>query len=398
MIAVSSTSYDAVVVGAGPAGALTAHLLAVRGARVVMLEAAPAIRRKVCGEYLCPKGVELLETLGLGAIAPGRDIVGMRMVSPSGTVVSARFPDRGGRPSLGPSLGRALDRRVFDGALVDLARSSGARVELGARVTRVARSEDGWVLQTRARAEVRAPLLIGADGRRSVVAKALGLRLPPLHARVALHGHFFHPRKNGAFGEMHILDDGSYIGVDPTGEHEVNVSLVCSAERLRELGGPMPTLQHHLRRAPDYFARFGPYPAHAALHAVSPISHRVASPIAEGAALVGDAAGFLDPLTGEGIYYALFSAHALATALAPVRSFEPAALQSALRAYARQRRRALASKQRLNRGFQSILRRPAMVERLGGALAHKRARADAFIGTIGNVYGPVTGLMRTLSR
>ncbi len=386
-------THDAIVVGAGPAGALSAHLLASRGARVLVLEAAPEIRRKVCGEYLCPKGVELLAELGLSSVARGRDIVGMRMVSPSGTVVSARFPAKRGRASLG----RALDRRVFDAGLVELAQSSGAGIEVGARVTSVTRDGGRWRVETRG-GITDAPLLVGADGRRSIVAKTLGLRRPPGHDRVALHGHFFHPRRNGAFGEMHILDDGSYIGVDPTGDHEVNVSLICSAERLRQLGGPMPTLSHYLSRAPDYHARYGPYPAHAELHAVSPVTHRVSSAIAEGVALVGDAAGFLDPLTGEGIYYALFSAHALARALEPVRSLgSEAELSRALARYARARRRALAPKQRLNRGFQWLLRRPAMVERIGHALASERGRADAFVGTVGNVYGPVEGLMRTLT-
>lgn len=392
-----SAPADAIVVGGGPAGALTAHLLARRGARVVLLEAADEVRRKVCGEYLCPRGVEILRALGLEAMATGRPIEGMRIVSPNGTVVQARFPAARGRSWRG----LALDRRVLETALLEEARSSGAEIAMGARVTSARPSRWGWSLTVRsggaAPRTVEGALLIGADGRRSVVAEALGLARARVVDRVALHGHFMHREPTSTFGEMHLLAGGSYLGVDPTGEREVNVSLVCDARAVREHGGARAAFDHHLRAAPDYHARYGRFPAGAVLKGASPITHDVRSAVARGAALVGDAAGFLDPLTGEGIYQALFGARALADALAGVRSFSHDELAPALRRYARARAGELALKRRLNRSFQWLIERPALIDALARAMAPSARRANAFLGTVGNVYGPVEGLVRTIA-
>jgi flavin-dependent dehydrogenase len=174
------------------------------------------------------------------------------------------------------------------------------------------------------------------------------------------------------------------------------VSLVCAARSVRERGGARATLDHYLRAAPDYHARHGRFPEEAAVRAVSPITHHVRSSVAPGVALVGDAAGFLDPLTGEGIYQALFGARALSASLTAASSFAPGELEQALRRYSRARGRGLSLKRHLNQYFQAVIRRPDQVERLARALAGSTRRADAFLGTIGNVYGPVEGLVRTL--
>ncbi|MBK7857819.1 MAG: FAD-dependent oxidoreductase [Archangiaceae bacterium] len=392
----SAPQADAVVVGGGPAGALTAYLLARQGRRVTLLEAASRVERKLCGEYLCPRGVELLEGLGLSEVAVGRELVGMRVVSPQGRVLTPTFPPHDGRPSRG----LALNRQLFERALLARASAAGATVLMGRRLRGLERTSAGWHLRVEhgASSEVhRGALLVGADGRRSTVAGALGLRLQAAGDHVALHGHFHRAERNSDRGEMHLLSDGSYLGVDPTGDHEVNVSLVCSARHLRELGGPRPALRHYLALARDYHARYGPYPHHAQLRAVSPVTHRVSACTVSGAALVGDAAGFIDPLTGEGIFSALWGARALADALACAPAFDPESLETGLREYAAARRVGLEPKWRLHRGFQWLLERPRLIERAGRFLAHRPKRADAFLGVIGNVYRPLEGLVRTLA-
>jgi 2-polyprenyl-6-methoxyphenol hydroxylase-like FAD-dependent oxidoreductase len=390
------TDDEVVVVGAGPAGALTAYLLARQGRRVMVLEAAAEVERKVCGEYLCPRGVELLEELGLRGLAAGRELVGMRVVSPDGRVLTPSFPSRSGRASRG----LALNRQHFERGLLELASAGGATVRMGRRVRALERTARGFELRVdhAAGAEAyRASLVVGADGRRSAVARTLGLRLPVPCDRVALHGHFHHSERNSHRGEMHLLADGAYIGVDPTGQHEVNMSLVLSARRLRALGGTREALQHHLSAARDYHARYGPFPQAARLRAVSPVAHRVAACAVPGAVLVGDAAGFVDPLTGEGIYYALWGAYALAQSLAGVRLSDPSAVKAALRRYADARSAVVEPKWRLHRGFRWLLERPKLVEHAGRFLARRPRRADALLGVIGNVYRPVEGLLRTFA-
>jgi flavin-dependent dehydrogenase len=310
-------------------------------------------------------------------------------------VLTASFPPRGNRPSRG----LALNRQLFDRQLLELAAGAGATVLMGHRLRSLERTARGWQVQIEHSRGVevrRATLLVGADGRRSVVARALGLRQEVARDRVALHGHFHRSERNGNRGEMHLLRDGSYIGVDPTGDHEVNVSLVCSASRLRELGGPRGTLQRYLSMAGDYQARYGPYPQEAALRAVSPLTHRVSAAIAPGAALVGDAAGFVDPLTGEGIYTALSGARALADALAGATAFDSPGIDAALLRYTDARRVLIEPKWRLHRGFQWLLDRPRLLEQTGRFLARRPRRGDAFLGIIGNVYRPFEGLVRTL--
>src|SRR5581483_10608846 len=177
----------------------------------------------------------------------------------------------------------------------------------------------------------------------------------------------------------------------PTGDHELNVSLVCDARRL-EGRGARATLGRYLAASADFSRRFGAFPDHAPLRAVSPVSHRVRAVVDESVALVGDAAGFVDPLTGEGIYHALWSAAALGHALAGVSALEPRALHTALGRYARERGRELGGKRRMNRAFQWLIRRPHLVEGTARYIAKKSSRAEAFLGTVGNIYRPFEGL------
>ncbi len=363
---------------------------------MTLLEAAAHVGRKVCGEYLCPQGVELLEQLGLYRLARGRPLVGMRIVTPKGRVLTPSFPSRAGRPSFG----LALNRQHFERELLELATRAGVGVLPGRRLREVKRVNDRWELRVDGPHGVelhRPQLLVGADGRRSAVARALGPRQDVSCERVALHGHFHYAEGTADRGEMHLLHDGAYIGVDPTGEHEVNVSLVCAAARVRALGGARGALEHHLAAAGDYHARYGAFPHSSAVKAVSPVSHRVKASIAEGAALVGDAAGFVHPLTGEGIFYALWGARALAEALSTVRTSDTAALDGALRRYAQARRAVVEPKWRLHHGFQWLLDRPRLIEHTSRFLAKRPRRADAFLGIIGNIYRPLEGLARTLT-
>jgi flavin-dependent dehydrogenase len=106
--------------------------------------------------------------------------------------------------------------------------------------------------------------------------------------------------------------------------------------------------------------------------------------------LIGDAAGFVDPLTGEGIFNALLSAQILVDCL---RTRDREDVESK---FTKSYVKLLAGKRRLNQTFQWILRRPALIESIAGFLLQKQRRADTFIGIVGNVYSPGAGLLKLL--
>lgn len=374
-------SYDAAIVGAGPAGALSAYLLARQGRKVILLEKNPSPPRKVCGEYLCPQGVALLESLDLSAVLEQtRPIRGMKIVTPKGTPVLSQFP---------AGEGRAVNRRHFDGALIKLAKNQGADVKEGVTVADLSYTSGLWTLQT-GQGPVTAKFVIGADGRSSVISKKFDNDVQVAAKRVAIHGFVNSLRTNDFIGEMHLYADGSYIGVDPTGGFEVNLSLVANADSVRELGGPGRALFHYLNQSDDLRERFAVGLVGVKLSTTFPIQHQTKSLIpAKNIALVGDAAGFVDPLTGEGIYNALLSAHLLTKALAMDFKRAPKIYQ---RSYVKH----LNGKARLNKVFQLMLHRPWLVEQIAGFLLRGPKRADTFIGIVGNVYSPREGLARLL--
>src|SRR6266853_2132625 len=177
--AVVTDRWDAVVVGAGPAGATTALLLARAGASVLLVDRARFPRDKACSEYLSPATTEILERLGGGILdavesAAHAKLYGMKVVAPCGAAMCGRF--RGGpRP-----YSFALPRTTFDTILLAAARRAGAHVCEATTVENVvfdgntvagvfARSGNGK------RETYRSRVVVGADGLRSVVALRLGL-------------------------------------------------------------------------------------------------------------------------------------------------------------------------------------------------------------------------------
>jgi flavin-dependent dehydrogenase len=382
---VNDLPYDVAIAGGGPSGSLLAQLLARSGRRVLLLEASALDKRKICGEYLCPKGVELLREAGLASLLVGSVVRGMRLFSPKGIAVESRFP--------GGCTGLALRRDRFDPALLLEATKAGAELRRGNRLE--AFHYSGGIWELRAGAETfRSRLLVGADGRHSFVARELGVQeaLPKNRRRVALHFFARSERAAPELGEMHILRDGSYAGISPTGPNELNVSLVCDAEKAKP--GGLAAAEALLELSPYLAGRFLPLLPQTQVTVAYPVSHQVHSIAGPSWALVGDAAGFLDPLTGEGIFQALKSASLLAARV--LEAFDGASLTSSLAAYRNDHESAFGGKGAVNRFFQSLIRYPAACDWVGNRLRSSPARADAFIGIVGNVHSPATGIKQIL--
>jgi len=378
---------DVLVLGGGPAGAMTALLGARAGLVVVLCEAHLTLPERVCGMYLCPAGVALLdrhrlrEPTGSGA----RPLHGMVMVAPNFQRLVTHFPQGNDVPDYGLS----LPRPELDNVLLGLARDAGAVIRMGVRPTKLTRRTGGWRVTLPNGEIIEAKLLVGADGRKSATARLLGLTLPVRRSRIAIHIDRPARIRTSPLGEMHIFDDGVYVGINPVALDKVNFSIVSDPEALEGVTA-VNLINDRIARSPGLRELIAPLPADAKPGVTFPTNARVRAGATHDAALVGDASGYIDPLTGEGIYGALWTADELVRAVTTGWNDLPAALSH----YARVRAQRHRAKAVLCEVFQRVIRRPRLANSVGWLLARRQGVADSFIGIIGNSYPPGRGVVR----
>ena len=390
------TRWDAVVVGAGPAGSVTALLLARTGARVLLLDRARFPRDKPCSEYLTPETTRVLERLGDGILdaveadAPAR-LTGMKLVTPDGTEAIGRF--RAGKDFAPPRpYAFAMPRTRFDRILLEAAVRAGAELREETAVEDLV-WERGAVAGVATREGrggtglIRSRIVIGADGLRSVVARRLGYRRSGPPRRIAYSAHAAEVADVTDVGEMHIGPaDQGYVGMGPIGHGETPVALVVPVTR----AGPELTRPEEFVRALDRFpkirGRFRAGRLTRAVLATGPFAQWSRASTADGALLVGDAADFFDPFTGQGIYAALTGAELAARVIAgALRGTDGGPLPAgALADYRRGRRRAFAGKWLLERLIGLGVGWPPLATRVVRRLARRPDLADLLVGATGN--------------
>ncbi len=387
------TRWDAVVAGAGPAGAATATLLARAGASVLLIDRARFPRDKPCSEYLSPETTRLLERLGGGVLAEVErathaKLYGMKVVAPSGASMYGRFAGRHGYASPRP-YGFALPRTTFDTILRRAAERAGAVVreettvedlidDHGAAGGVIVRSGNGT------REACRARVVVGADGLHSLIARRLGLRRASPPRRIAFSVHIAGVDGVEEMGEMHIGEQG-YVGLGPIGDGVTTVALVLPLSAVRRSGRDFRAdLFAELERFPGLRGRFDPRRVVREVLVTGPFARWSRRAIADGACLVGDAADFFDPFTGQGIYSALRGAELAAQTLIPLLARDGRLPRTALAPYARARRAAFAGKWVLERLIALGVGWPALAERAIGRLARRPHLADLLVGATGN--------------
>ncbi|WP_164848401.1 NAD(P)/FAD-dependent oxidoreductase [Halobacteriovorax sp. HLS] len=384
--------YDVAIIGAGPAGSILSWKLSKNRLSTIVFEGRSEVTRKVCGEYLCPLGVKLLKEIGLGEILKKfNPVLGMDIYTPKGIAVKSLFPETKNFNEKGVS----LNRKVFDQALVDKSAASGTEFRFSSMITDIHFNGSFWTIVKSDGETFRSRLLVGADGRRSLVAKKMKLSSKEKSSRIAIHCWLKGENKLARKGQMHLFSDGSYIGIDPINSDEVNISLVCDSQKIKEFKNAKNVLMHFLNKSEQLKVSLGPYENISKVYTVFPVTHKVSDVISHQCALIGDAAGFLDPLTGEGIFNAIWSSVNLADSIVDSQ-YSLSNSTVALNLYRQKYRSFFRQKKVINNIFQWLIRREALVEVIGSLLKNSSKRSNAFIGIIGNVYKPLTGLLKII--
>jgi flavin-dependent dehydrogenase len=371
---------DALVVGAGPAGSIAALVLARAGIGVQVIDRARFPRDKLCGDTLNPGSLAILDRLGIGDCVRGSamPVSGMTVTGP-GASVSAAYP-RGLR-------GASMTRRELDQRLLNAAIAAGARFEPGVTIREPLVEDDAQVRGVRVasgRREVvmRARVVIGADGRGSRLAAALRLSsFATRPRRWAFGAYFVDVAGVTDRGEMHIRPDG-YVGVAPLPGGLTNVSVVREG---RQLPAPHTDQQLFVRdtlaRDPGLRDRFAAATQVSPVSVLGPLAIDARAPGCPGLLLAGDAAGFVDPMTGDGLRFAIRGGELAAyAAIEELRSGRAmfAALGSA-------RRREFAAKWRVNRALRSIVGSPRLLGLAAAMSRYWSAPVAYLIGVAGDV-------------
>jgi len=303
---------DVVVVGGSVAGATTARLLAEAGHQVVVLDKAQFPRDKPCGEGVMPTGVRLLDRLGVLRQIPGgqgHTIRGVEFVVNDGARIRGDFPDVGG----GFNRGMGIRRLVLDHVLLKHARAHlGVKVHESEAALDVAWPAGLLAEVSTTKRRYRARIVIGADGLRSMVRRKLGLEMRRRGVRrygVRAHFHFTDSSRIGDYVTV-FRDAGAESYLTPVGDTELEVALLLEHGRMKAFSGRLAAeydsyldRMPHLRSMLEGSRRISP------VLACGSFNVWARSRVADRALLVGDAGGYLDPITGEGISLALQSAY-----------------------------------------------------------------------------------------
>ena len=389
---------DVAIVGAGPAGATLAAALGRRGVEVIVLERSASWNWRAGGVFTSPAAVAALRRTGLPAAtieAVTRPIPAMRLETPGGSMVRLTYGADGGGP---PAVG--FDRSTLDPALEGLALDAGAVVRRGVTVRDVSLGNDGPATLDLDTDELRARIVVGADGTHSLVARSADVaRSPRLPPRVGLTWHVADPRppSDPPRDARLVVDRDAYAGLAPVPGSRLNIGVVLGPSWRNALAreGAAATVRRLLEAIPprdDDPVAWADAAVCDRIAGASPLGVRVTKRAGPGWFLVGDAAGFLDPFTGEGLHRALVSTELAARAISAALAHPGEGAARAAAAYDRAMRRRFAAKDAISWLVQSFLARPRAFEYVARRLVE---RPDVR-ATMGLVMGDLVPASRGL--
>jgi len=327
---------DVLIVGAGPAGVATALSLARRGIAACVIERRRGPLDKACGEGIAPAGVRALAALGVRTerlrAAPFQ---GVRFVE-GALAIEGRFAT---------GVGLGVRRTELSRELLEAANRVGIEVALGCALTGFESSRGGIVART-SLGEFHARMLVGADGLASAVRKWAGLAMPVRSQRFGLRRHF-RVAPWSALVEVHWRGNAEAY-VTPVASDELGVAILAHADGR--------SFEQQLATFPELAAKLDGAATVSETRGAGPFWQRARRRVKGGIALVGDAAGYTDAVTGEGITLALRTGDALARVYAE--SGSPAEYERAW--------------------WKVTFEHRAFAALLGFAVTHPRARRAAF--------------------
>ena len=296
---------DVVVIGAGPAGSIASRLLADFGFQVTLYEKERLPRHKHCAGYVSPKSVRILDSIGIDCRDSfDQTVRGMKIRCGKEDIeFDYTWPE--------DELPGNVYREHFDQLLVESASASGAKIIDSTRVigTIVPETQGGKCEVITENRKEECEIILGADGASSVVRRDLGIAYPKsrlavsIETEVPVSGDVFDATEGKNFYDFGLFKSGYGWAFPKRRRGTVNVGVVVSVENAKTLGRPLVSFWREFLEGLDLYEGQDVHPHGSIL----PYQGTVDKLGCNRALLLGDAAGFVEPLGGEGIPYAIES-------------------------------------------------------------------------------------------